>query len=774
MEKAKLTTHSTHDSNIYNINSIGKNDYANIPDQLKKRDQWILWKFGKVKPNGKRDKIPKFYDKTSIDAHDSSKWLSFQDVVKAKGKYNLDGIGFVLTESDKIVGIDIDDCIKEGHLNDLANEIVNNCESYTEISPSGKGLRIFIQGERSKQHKNKNSDLGLEVYDDKRFLTVTGNVLGEMKGVRPNQDALDKICDKYLTQEVSENLPPEEEPVKLSDKQILDLMDKARNTDQMWELWTNESLKNDSEADFQLCCFIGFYTQDLVQVERLFNRSERAQREKWRTRSDYREQTIKNALDSLTRTYQPGTDPEIDEDIIKKRIDEILNTDDVLPEFDTSKLPPLVKEYIESICSISHVSPIIPLMSFSSCVSSMIRHKVFLPEINPATDERQYFQDLHPNLWQLVISDSGTFKTTMLKQGSKLFEKRDYQVYEQIQELLFANDNNDEDDDKKPEPSGNREAEILDLKKKLLLLPNKITMEALISRLANTGGGVFLLSELKTWTDNLEKQYATGFKSMVTDAFDVINPISSETIGRGEERVQNPYLSIGSVSTTEWVQNSITKDDVFSGFFARFLLFCPPKKQGMPPALPEKAKSVDGALNQAIEDKLEVLDADSFKKEFVLCPNSKMVFDGYYRSMYKKLQEMDNHDRQIVEPFFKRWSPYILKLAMIFQLFIDETVDQLSTAALEAAHSVVQYAVESTIWLLKEKLSGNYVQDNANKIYRYIANRGGQIHWKSLLQSKVINGGTKAYNTCVQYLDETSKIGIKKGEKKAENLLFLI
>ena len=76
---------------------------------------------------------------------DSSTWGTFERVADFRGA---DGIGFVFTEDDPYVGIDLDDCRDPdtGELTDLANSIVEQLDSYTEISPSGTGIHIIVRG----------------------------------------------------------------------------------------------------------------------------------------------------------------------------------------------------------------------------------------------------------------------------------------------------------------------------------------------------------------------------------------------------------------------------------------------------------------------------------------------------------------------------------------------------------------------------------------------------------------------------------------------------
>jgi DNA-binding transcriptional ArsR family regulator len=61
---------------------------------------------------------------------------------------------------------------------------------------------------------------------------------------------------------------------------------------------------DDSRADLALLSMLAFWTQDPVQLERLFSASALGQRDKWRRRSDYRQRTIRKALDGLGETYK--------------------------------------------------------------------------------------------------------------------------------------------------------------------------------------------------------------------------------------------------------------------------------------------------------------------------------------------------------------------------------------------------------------------------------------------------------------------------------------
>ena len=83
------------------------------------------------------------------------------------------GIGFVLSEAAPFAGVDLDQCVaNDGTVAPWALTIVNRLQSYTEFSPSGAGLRIFVRAEKA---GDKCRQGGIEIYRTLRYLTVTGH-----------------------------------------------------------------------------------------------------------------------------------------------------------------------------------------------------------------------------------------------------------------------------------------------------------------------------------------------------------------------------------------------------------------------------------------------------------------------------------------------------------------------------------------------------------------------------------------------------------------------
>ena len=127
-------------------------DLGNLPDALaplKALPNWVCWKWEwKVNKNGvgKWTKPPLRPDNPQRYAknNDPSTWGTYEEALAAFDAGQCDGIGFNLLGTD-IAAFDLDKCRDRtsGAIAPEAMAIVNRTQSYTEITPSGTGLRVI-------------------------------------------------------------------------------------------------------------------------------------------------------------------------------------------------------------------------------------------------------------------------------------------------------------------------------------------------------------------------------------------------------------------------------------------------------------------------------------------------------------------------------------------------------------------------------------------------------------------------------------------------------
>jgi hypothetical protein len=140
---------------------------------------------------------------------------------------------------------------------------------------------------------------GIEMYSERRYLTVTGRRLDfTPPTVESRKEELAALHASLFGSRIDDRRGT------LDDEAILRLASGAGNGDKFRALWGGETggYNSASEADAALCAILSFYTQDPAQIERLFNRSA-LNRGKWSERPDYRQRTIHLALGGLRETY---------------------------------------------------------------------------------------------------------------------------------------------------------------------------------------------------------------------------------------------------------------------------------------------------------------------------------------------------------------------------------------------------------------------------------------------------------------------------------------
>ncbi len=263
--------------------------FENIPTELKGYKHWLVWK-GIPKENGKIDKPPlQVANGYNADITNPAHWGTFEEAVAIARKYpdKIDGIGFALNCVNPYAIIDLDDTGDNQDQYNRQLEIYKAFNSYSEYSPSGKGIHIVCKGKIPQGRRRDH----IEVYSQDRYITFTGKTLNSAP-IEDRQSLLDILWAEM-------GAPPKEYkvtegPQKEEDEVILKRATHAQNGEKFMKLWLADygSLyPSQSEADFALVDILAFYTNNLAQIERLFKMSNLGKRAK-----AYRNDYIKNMV----------------------------------------------------------------------------------------------------------------------------------------------------------------------------------------------------------------------------------------------------------------------------------------------------------------------------------------------------------------------------------------------------------------------------------------------------------------------------------------------
>lgn len=325
--------------------------YIQIPQEIKNIRRWVCYKIARTS-NGEETKIPmNAITGGFASTSEPSTWTSFKLALNGCIKYGFFGLGFMLGEDKDsgktYLGIDLDNHVdkKTGEkpypnvedFNKFASEFIDKVNSYTEYSHSGEGIHIICV---AKMPGNRNKKNGVEMYDYRRFFTMTGKVINNVPIAERNEE-VKELWEKYLNVDnvnevkgpkflpttkklqavVSENGSvsfEETEVVDISYESSLndyELVEKIRNSQQgedFMRLFNGDmsAYGNDhSSADLALCKILAFWTScDANQIDRIFRQSQ-LYRDKWDRKwgsGTYGSHQIDYAIQTQREVYTPS------------------------------------------------------------------------------------------------------------------------------------------------------------------------------------------------------------------------------------------------------------------------------------------------------------------------------------------------------------------------------------------------------------------------------------------------------------------------------------
>ncbi len=177
---------------------------ASIPGSMRALPRWV----------GRVDKLPVHpVRETAARAGVPATWGTFQEAAEFYDRHATDperGAGFEFAREDGLVGVDLDLALDPaGCPYDWAVPILASWEAlggaYVEVSPSGRGLHLITRARLPRNPNRvdfggvveavdgKQKKSGVEVYCDKRYFTVTGDVWQGLGEVGDGQALLDDL-----------------------------------------------------------------------------------------------------------------------------------------------------------------------------------------------------------------------------------------------------------------------------------------------------------------------------------------------------------------------------------------------------------------------------------------------------------------------------------------------------------------------------------------------------------------------------------------------------
>ena len=148
---------------------------TDYPAQFLSLRRWVCYR-RKKNDKDKLQNVPHLVSGILGDVLDRKNWRSHAEAEKARQAKKMDGLSFVLCADDGFVCIDLDACrdAEWGVTEEWAEKIIEEVDSYTELSPSGTGYHIWVSATIPKNSHASGSKL--EMYSQKKVMAMSGTV----------------------------------------------------------------------------------------------------------------------------------------------------------------------------------------------------------------------------------------------------------------------------------------------------------------------------------------------------------------------------------------------------------------------------------------------------------------------------------------------------------------------------------------------------------------------------------------------------------------------
>jgi putative DNA primase/helicase len=294
-----------------------------VPAEMRDRAQWVAWQWRWRADRGTWTKEP-VNARTGRNGKSNSPetWTDLETALAYCRNHpdRADGVGFVLTEGDPLAVADLDDGIDvgTGRPKPWAERVVRLLDSYTEISPTETGVKVFLLGRKpGTRCEQPVGDGKVELFDRVRFVCVTGrHHAGTPHATEHRQAELSQLYTELFGEE-----GPDPAGAKtngratgggpgMTESEVLDLVNSGRDP-KLTALFNGDVSGHggdDSRADSALVWKLVYYCHDGVTVDRVFRLSA-LMRGKWDAKHcadgrTYGQLTIDKAMEGVKDRWE--------------------------------------------------------------------------------------------------------------------------------------------------------------------------------------------------------------------------------------------------------------------------------------------------------------------------------------------------------------------------------------------------------------------------------------------------------------------------------------
>ena len=528
-----------------------------IPPELKGHKCWLLYKVTEINSTtGKFNKIP-FYPysrkKRQGSQGDTADLANLGTWDEAMTAFNSDrsfaGVGIGVLPCWNIVALDVDHCVANDKVRDDVALMVD--ETYSEISPSGTGIRAFWRGEAK---NGKNNTGGFELYHSSQFVTITGNWFtdgpiapltaakrSQLEALARSPDKPSKISSTDRLKEAAQNDPRLQAIIKAG----LYERDAGGGKHSIccpFEDQHSDLGRSGGDAD---TVYYQPYTEGYAEGWIHCLHTHGNDQNRYWAKIGY--SSLAEAGRAILAKYQS---PDGDGWPVPQPIPDDLPP---VPPFDLALLPDAFRPWITDIAERMQILPDIPAVGAVTALSSAIGRRV---QIMPKANDNW---TVVPNLWGCVVAPPGYMKSPALNEVMKPLHRLETEAHHanELDRAAWISE-------KETVKLRNRATEQLAIKSykdgkkdrpEILLDPdeplatrytvNNFSLEALGEVLIGNPNGVLAFSdEIHGLLMMSQKPGNEGLNDFLLSAWNGDGAFTFDRIGRGKRRIQHVCVAV--------------------------------------------------------------------------------------------------------------------------------------------------------------------------------------------------------------------------------------
>lgn len=299
----------------------------NVPGELKNIPTWCCYRTKWDNEKGKKSKfIISPIDGKWANSKEPQRWVTFDEAIKYARENGCEGVSLLLDRKYGITCIDLDKCILDVHtgkMKERATKLVQELNgTYMERSTSGNGVHIFIKEDVLKNGTYRNSaDTevndprgDLEVFDDKRIISMTGDMISTTNELTRAGSAITVYLRSELglrgkSATASSPAPRATSGQSQSDSEVIKRIRESKRGADFASLFDSKSgLTGDkSKDDYKLANLLLYFNEgDTEQAFRIMRTGQNYRPEK---PDSYYEHTIRKANDDIGGNYAKRPNP---------------------------------------------------------------------------------------------------------------------------------------------------------------------------------------------------------------------------------------------------------------------------------------------------------------------------------------------------------------------------------------------------------------------------------------------------------------------------------